>query len=715
MQNRLSFVRLMIVAIVLMLMSVVATAQRSSPYIIVFSDDFRPGGGQASQFANAYGLEVSYMYRMALNGVAANVPEGRLNALRNDTRVAYVEPDLVMTTLVQDIPTGIDRSFASGNSNLSINGSDERVDVDVAVIDTGIDFEHPDLNVVSGTDCTLTSGGGPFASRYCGGPGEGTGGDDDQSHGTHVAGTIGALDNGIGVVGVAPGARLHAVKVLDSSGSGYTSGIIAGIEWVVAQGNIEVANMSLGGSGISTAYQDAIDNAVANGVVMVVAAGNSNADANNYSPAFVPSAITVSALADFDGVAGGFGSPTCRSDQDDTLADFSNWGSAVDIAAPGVCILSTYPIEMGEYASISGTSMAAPHVAGAAALLASGANSPQNATDVQAIRDTLVNTGNFNWIDDSGDGIKESLLDLSNTTTYNPSFVGGGGGTTNTPPTSSFTFSCTDLTCSFDGTGSSDSDGSLVGYAWDLGDGTTATGSTVSYTYAAGGNYGVSLTVTDDAGASDSSSQTVSVSETVSNEAPTAAFTFSCTDLACSFDGTNSFDNDGNITSYAWSFGDGASASGSTTSHTYAVDGSYTATLTVTDDAGATDSISQTVSVTASSGGTASTISVSDLDGVANSSGRDWSATVTVKVSDNTGAAVSGASVSGDFSNGAGSGSCVTGTDGTCTIPSDRIRKGGNNSMTFTVMSVSGNLTYDPNGNSDPDGDSNGTSITIFR
>jgi subtilisin len=149
--------------------------------------------------------------------------------------------------------------------------------------------------------------------------------------------------------------------------------------------------MSLGGSGYNQAEYDAIQGAVNKGVAFAVAAGNSDADAKNYSPAAFNNVLTVSALADFNGAPGGGAAPTCRNDQDDTLADFSNWGSAVDIAAPGVCILSTYPLEKGEYGTISGTSMASPHVAGALALLAS-ANNPANATDVSNLYNQVKTT-----------------------------------------------------------------------------------------------------------------------------------------------------------------------------------------------------------------------------------------------------------------------------------------------------------------------------------
>lgn len=390
-----------------------------APYIIVFKTSVNPSA-EAPGLAKAYGLQSGFIYEHALKGMSALIPAGRLEALKHDPRVSYVVEDLPRSIDAQSMPTGIQRIFADTNQEIAINGVDDyRVDVDVAVIDTGVDFQHPDLNVVGGVNCYSWW---PFSANCV------SGGDDDHYHGTHVAGTIGALDNGIGVVGVAPGARIWAVKVLSSSGSGYSAQIIAGIDWVAAHADtIEVANMSLGGAGFSQAEYDAIQGAVNAGVAFAVAAGNDDDDANNYSPGGFDNVLSVSALADFDGIPGGLGTSTCRADQDDTLADFSNWGPEVDIAAPGVCILSTYPIEQGSYGTISGTSMASPHAAGALALLAS-ANNPANAADVNNLYNTIKSAGNFNWTDDSGDGIKEPLLDVSNTVLFNPVLVPGQGG-----------------------------------------------------------------------------------------------------------------------------------------------------------------------------------------------------------------------------------------------------------------------------------------------
>jgi subtilisin len=245
----------------------------------------------------------------------------------------------------------------------------------VAVIDTGIDLAHPDLNAADGRNCVGT------------GPAQ-----DDEGHGTHVAGTIGARNDGAGVVGVAPGTRLFSVKVLDAQGGGTWSQIICGIDWVTAtrtdadpSNDIAVANMSLGGPGQPIApcstttdpLHRAICASTAAGVTFVVAAGNDGWDFDYASapdtPAAYPEVLTVTAMGDSDGRSGGTGgAPGCTyGEADDRYASFSNFaataaGRAHTIAGPGVCVTSTMP--GGGYGTMSGTSMAAPHLAGAAAL-----------------------------------------------------------------------------------------------------------------------------------------------------------------------------------------------------------------------------------------------------------------------------------------------------------------------------------------------------------
>lgn len=409
---------LVIAAAALAVASALAPGATAAPatvsgYVVVLEPGSASPASEAARLASRYGGQVGFVYSTALRGFSIRTTERAAAALASNPTVDYVEPDGVVSVAEQATPTGVLR--VNAGTNVGIDGSDDkRVDVDVAVIDTGIDFEHPDLYVVDGVSC-LT--GSCLA-----------GGDDDHYHGTHVAGTVAALDNGLGVVGVAPGARLWAVKVLDRRGSGSNSGVIAGIDWVAGRaGTIEVANLSLGGSK-STALNAAVAGAVDKGVSVVVAAGNSAANAANYSPASEPKAITVSALADFDGAPGGGGPATCRSDVDDTFANFSNYGTVVDMIAPGVCILSTYPVERGSYNTISGTSMASPHVAGGVALLRSVPGSTADSAET-----TLLGINDFNWIDvDDPDEIQEDLLNVAS---FSPRFIttpsdgGGGGGT----------------------------------------------------------------------------------------------------------------------------------------------------------------------------------------------------------------------------------------------------------------------------------------------
>lgn len=370
-------------------------------WIVVLRDNHPDPAG----FARQQGHTPSHVYRHALKGYAVQLPDRAVAGLRHNPNVRFVQPDSVVTASVQTLPTGINRIDADTNQQAKIDGVDERVNVDVAIIDTGIDPTHPDLNVVGGVNFTKGK-----ADQWA----------DQNGHGTHCAGTVGALDNGVGVVGVAPGARLWAVRVLDRNGSGATSGVVAGIDWVAANAaTIRIANMSLGGSGSddgncgntnNDAEHKAICAAVAAGVTFVVAAGNETDDAANHTPAAYDEVITVSALADFDGLPGGTGSATfafssCTENVDDSFACFSNYGADVDIMAPGVGIYSTY--KGGTYADSSGTSMAAPHVAGAAALIAA-ANPGWSPAQVKA--KLLADAKPTDFVSDDPDGVHEPLL-----------------------------------------------------------------------------------------------------------------------------------------------------------------------------------------------------------------------------------------------------------------------------------------------------------------
>jgi subtilisin len=310
-----------------------------------------------------------HVYGTVLRGFAAQLTERQRAALVADSSVRTIVADQPVAAYAQTLPTGINRIDADQSSALAGNGSGTLSGPAVAIIDTGIDVDHPDLNVAGGRNCS----NGP-ATRF----------DDGHGHGTHVAGTVGAKDDANGVVGVAPGVPLYAVRVLNNRGSGSFASIICGVDWVTANAsarNIKVANMSLGGSGSQGSCTDgglrqAICESTAAGVTYVVAAGNSTVDFATQVPATYPEVLTVTAMADFNGQPGGGAAATCRSDVDDTAADFSNYATSAEdidhsIAGPGVCILSTW--KGGGYNTISGTSMASPHVAGTAALcLASG-------------------------------------------------------------------------------------------------------------------------------------------------------------------------------------------------------------------------------------------------------------------------------------------------------------------------------------------------------
>ena len=331
-------------------------------YIVVLRDNV-PGPGQvANEHARAHGASVGFVYRHAIKGYSAAIPENRLAALKDDPRVAYVEPDGTAYASAQTLPWGIDKIDADTSSTLAGNGSVTGSNVNAYIIDSGIDTAHPDLNVVRHVN---------FAG------GKDT---DCNGHGTHVAGTVAAKDNATHVVGVAPDAPLTGVKVLGCSGSGSWSGVIAGIDWVTNNAvKPAVANMSLGG-GANKAVDDAVRSSAGSGVFYALAAGNESVNACNRSPARAGAGTN-------NGIA-----TVAATDSADKEASWSNYGSCVDIWAPGVGILSTK--KGGGTTTMSGTSMASPHGAGGAALYLSSNAAASPSTVEGALKSAATTTAN---------------------------------------------------------------------------------------------------------------------------------------------------------------------------------------------------------------------------------------------------------------------------------------------------------------------------------
>lgn len=309
-----------------------ATTERKS-VIVVFKN--APDAG----LIRAHGGDIKYQYDI-IPGIAVNMPVNALRGLQNHPNIAYIEDDIQVHAQVEILPWGVDRIDAdkvwdSDENTQTDTNANTGAGVKIAVLDTGIDADHPDL-------IANVKGGISFVSN----PRKW---DDDNGHGTHVAGTIAAMDNDIGVIGVAPDASLYGVKVLDRYGSGYLSDVIAGIDWA-KNNNMDIITMSLSTVTHVSTFEVACDNAYAAGVVIVAAAGNGDGDDPVNYPAAYDSVIAVSATNIYD-----------------SLASYSNVGPQVELAAPGTNVLSTY--KGGIYGTMSGTSMATPHVTGVAALV----------------------------------------------------------------------------------------------------------------------------------------------------------------------------------------------------------------------------------------------------------------------------------------------------------------------------------------------------------
>jgi subtilisin family serine protease len=374
-------------------LSVVDGSQRSTPkfhrkgaraipnqYIVVLDQDavgvkgdFTAAVREADSVLAAFGRVPDQVFAHAINGFAATMTEHEALALSEDPRVAFVEEDQIMEAVITQTnpPWGLDRI---GQRALPLNQTysytTTGAGVHAYIIDTGIRGTHTQFTGRMGNGATFIN--------------DGQGTNDCNGHGTHVAGTVGGT-----TYGVAKQVTLHAVRVLSCSGSGSNSGVISGVNWVTANGiRPAVANMSLGG-GASSALDTAVNNSINSGVTYAVAAGNSNTNAANSSPARVAAAITV-------------GSSTSS----DARSSFSNFGSVVDIFAPGSSILSAWRTSNTATATLSGTSMATPHVAGVAARILQSNPGASPAT----VRNEIVSTATLNALSGIPSGTANRLL-----------------------------------------------------------------------------------------------------------------------------------------------------------------------------------------------------------------------------------------------------------------------------------------------------------------
>jgi len=614
---------------------------------------FRRIPGPSEQaLVRSRGGAIKYSYRL-VPGIAASLPEKAVAALRASPGITRIEPD----GQVHAVDAELDRSWGVKRIGAGVVHAlpNTGAGIKLAIIDTGIDYSHPDLAANYGGGYDFVNGDGDPM--------------DDHSHGTHVAGIVAARDDGAGVVGVAPDAELYALKILDASGSGNDSDLIAAMEWAVTH-SMQVVNLSLGTStDPGSLVRQVFDEAQAAGVVTVAAAGNADF--------FGLIGNTVQWPARYDSVIA-----VGATDSVDSLAYYSSTGPEVELAAPGNSIYST--VLNGQWATKSGTSMAAPHVAGTAALIIAAGYADVRGR-LTATADELGAPGRDTWY---GHGLVDA--DEAAESTGGPAqppvadFIGAPT-SGNVPLTVQFT----DL-----------STGTVTSWLWDFGDGETFDQQNPSHTYTSAGTYAVSLTVTNGEG---SDTETKIGYITVTEAPPVADFAGSPTSGTAPL--TVSFtDLSTDATAWSWDFGDGGSSSAQNPSHRYDNAGSYAVTLTATGSGG-TDTVTKTgfVSVAAPEPPpAAATMYVSEISMRHRRAGKNYFVYTQVTVLDDLGTAVPDAivvveTVVPPWGNTSLIQMGVTGPDGAVVL-SLKWREAG--TYTSTVNDVShGSLAYEPSGN----------------
>ncbi len=575
----------------------------------------------------------------------------------------------------------------------------------VAVIDTGVayeDYEEFVDNPGRGRDYWITYQQAPdlAGTNFVDGydfVNDDEHPNDDEGHGTHVTGTIAqSTDNTIGVAGVAFDTSIMPVKVLDSSGSGTYADIADGI-YYAADNGAKIINMSLGGASGSTTLEDAVAYAYGKGVTIVCASGNDG------------SATTVSYPAAYDAYCIAVGATR----YDEAVAYYSNGGPSLDLTAPGGDI---YVDQNGDgyadgvlqqtfgdnrtdwgYWFYQGTSMAAPHVSGVAALLIANdvATTPDEVRE--ALQSTAEDKGAAGWDTEYGWGIVDAYAALTYNQEPNDPPVADAGG----PYTG-----IEDIAITFSGSVSSDPDDDPLTYKWNFGDGSTGAGVSPTHTYTAGGTYIVTLVVND--GKADSTPDTTSATITEVNDPPVADAGPDQSALVgenVTFDGSASYDpdSDGSIISYDWDFGDQTTGSGVTTTHAYSAAGTYTVTLTVTDndDSTATD----TTIVTVTEQPAEVPMHVASIAMSTKKAGPNVNAIATVTVVDAYDAPVGSATVSGHWSGlTSDSDSGVTDENGSVSLKSNKVRN-ASGTFTFAVDDITKDgWTYDSTANDETTG-----------